>query len=145
MCHHVHEGDRSTHSPPERIDSTEDEMHDDCIRCGNPAVTGSKFCRSHDPGTGPGLGARIEEKLNQYKDGIIREDQLKYELGMVIGEHQAEPRKMPTEKTRLKHEARFLLKQIRKHAALERQRAKVEDLRRVVRQIEINEDNPNVG
>lgn len=108
-----------------------------CIRCGNDAVVDTKFCRAHDPGThSQGIGARIEEKLNQYKDGIIREDQLMYELGLVIGEMPGPIHKIPTEKTQLKYAAKAIRKELAKvnrilkaRENVKALRAKLEDLR----------------
>ena len=74
--------------------------------------------------------AQLEYKLVLYKEGIISDTEFRQYCSMVGVPMPATPYQPPSEKTRLKHEAKRLRREMAKIKKLRDQRGKVADLRR---------------
>ncbi len=83
--------------------------------------------------------AQLEENLKLYRDGIITDTAMR-ELCHQVGLPPLRPLyRPPQEKTRLKHEARRLNRELSKLHALQSQRLKVEALRKKLDDLQYDE------
>ena len=85
--------------------------------------------------------AQLEAKLVLYKDGIISDTEFRRYCNMVGVSAPPKPYQPPSEKTRLKHEAQRLRRDMRKIQSLRNQRAKVEKLRAALDDLQYEEQN----
>ena len=85
--------------------------------------------------------AQLEYKLVLYKEGIISDTEFRQYCSMVGVPMPAKPYQPPSEKTRLKNEAKRLRKAMRQIANLRNQRAKVEKLRAAFDDLQYEEQN----
>lgn len=90
------------------------------------------------------IGKRTQSALQEYTDGIIVESELKLLLHEIInGTTIPAPKSAPSERTCLKHQTRYLNKEIRKVRRLLTQRAKVENLKKKLDDLKFEVQHPN--
>src|SRR5271166_1205883 len=78
----------------------------------------------------------VKAKLEQYADGLITETELRWALrGLVVPPVQ----RAPSEKTRLRNEAKYLRREMRKIQALRSQRGKVDKMRKALDDLQYEE------
>ena len=84
------------------------------------------------------IGQDTQDVLTQYTEGLISAIEFRSKLREIAG-YEALVRSAPSEKTRLKHQAAYLRREMRKIHALQQQRAKVKALEQQLDNLQFEE------